>query len=70
MENRKYIVNRDDVYVGEVVRAERIYRVAVDNAFFGIKAGLLHPAGWCGYRSMLFVLDENGFSSDLPYDTY
>lgn len=67
MENRKYVVNRDDVYVGEVVRAEWIYRVGEDNEFFDMKAGLLHPAGWWSYRSMLFVPDENGFSNDLLY---
>lgn len=26
MENKKYKVNRDNIYVGEVVRTDRIYR--------------------------------------------
>ena len=67
MENRKYVVNRDDIYVGEVVRTERIYCFEGNNAYFGVNSGQLHPSGWYNYRSMLFVPDEDGFSNDLLY---
>lgn len=67
MENRKYVVNRDEIYVGEVVRAEGVYCFGGDNDFFGVKAGQLHPYGCYNYRSILFVPDEDGFSNDLLY---
>ena len=33
MENKKYVVCRDDIYVGELVRTDRITRYEGDSTF-------------------------------------
>lgn len=69
MENIKYKVNRDNIYVGEVVRTDRIYRYEGDTDFFRTKPGQLNTATWFSYRSMLFVPNEEKLSSDLLYQS-
>lgn len=69
MKDRKYVVSRDDVYVGEVVRAFNIYRDLGEVDIFEAKSGKLDTGSWFSYRSMLFVPDENNFSNDLLYKT-
>ena len=64
MENKKYVVNRDDIYVGEVVRADRIYR-----SDWYDRKDYLYTNAWYSYRSMLFVPNERKFSNDLLYRT-
>lgn len=64
MENRKYVVCRDNIYVGEVVRPFSIFG---DNYIFRTKSGKLYMHGWRSYRSMLFVPNENKLSNDLLY---
>ncbi len=46
MENRNYKVNRDNIYVGEVVRTDSIYRYNEDTAFFRTKPGMLDTGSW------------------------
>lgn len=60
MENRKYKVSRDNIYVGEVVRTDKIYHYAGDT-------GQLDTGIWFSYRSMLFVPNEEELSNDLLY---
>lgn len=67
MENRKYKVSRDNIYVGEVVRTNKIYRYESDTDFFGTKPGQLCTGSWFSYRSMLFVPNEKKLSNDLLY---
>ncbi len=67
MENRKYKVCRDNIYVGEVVRTNKIYRYEGDTDFFRTKPGQLNTDSWFSYRSMLFVPNEEKLSNDLLY---
>lgn len=67
MENRKYKVSRNNIYVGEVVRTDRIYRYEGDNDLFRTKPGQLDTESWFSYRSMLFVPNEEKLSNDLLY---
>ena len=67
MENKKYKVSRNNIYVGEVVRTDRIYRYEGDNDLFRTKPGQLDTESWFYYRSMLFVPNEEKLSNDLLY---
>lgn len=67
MENKKYKVNRDNIYVGEVVRTDRIYRYEGDTDFFRTKPGQLDTGSWFPYRSMLFIPNKEKLSNDLLY---
>lgn len=67
MENKKYVVCRDNIYVGEVVRTDSIFRYDGDNSFFRTKPGQLMTGSWRSYRSMLFVPNEDKLSNDLLY---
>lgn len=69
MENRKYVVRRYDIYVGEVVEIGNIYRYEGKSDFFGTKPGQLNTGSWSSLRSMLFVLNEGKLSNDLLYKT-
>lgn len=70
MENRKYLVSRNDVYVGEVINTiSGIYRLDDDCGFFGAKAGELDVSCWSSYRSMLFTLNDEKMSNDLLYNS-
>ncbi len=63
MENRKYKVNRDDIYVGEVIRICEINRYEETSD----KPWQLEVQWWHPYRSMLFVPTEEKLSNDLLY---
>lgn len=69
MQNRNYKVNRDDIYVGEVVRTNRIYRYDGDTNLFLTKPGQLTTSSWFSYRSMLFVPNEEKRTDDLLYQS-
>lgn len=69
MENKNYVVCRDNIYVGEVVRTDHIYRYNGEDYYFKIKTGALSTGIWKSYRSMLFVPNENKLSNDLLYRT-
>ena len=69
MENKKYVVCRDDIYVGELVRTDRITRYEGDSNFFRTKPGQLDTGSWRSYRSMLFVPNEKKLADDLLYKT-
>ena len=58
MKNIKYKVSRDNIYVGKVVRTDKIYRNKHDQ---------LDTGSWLAYRSMLFVPNEEKLSNDLLY---
>ncbi len=66
MEDMKYHVNKEDIYVGEVVRANRIYRCK-GGPIFGSISGELTVSSYFPYRSILFVPNEKNFSNDLLY---
>lgn len=67
MENRNYKVSRDNIYVGEVVKTDSIYRYEGDMNLFCTKPGQLCTDSWISYRSMLFVPNEEKLSNDLLY---
>ncbi len=69
MKNRNYVVCRDNIYVGEVVKAFRIYRYEGESIFFGTKPGQLNVNFGRPYRSMLFTLDESKRANDLLYQS-
>lgn len=69
MKNKRYVVCRDDIYVGEVIkiRSNKMYRNDGKEDFFYTKPGQLFPSAYRNCRSMLFVPNESGFSDDLLY---
>lgn len=68
MTNKKYVVCRDDIYVGEVIEIHnKIYRYEGKDNFFYIKSGQLYTPVYKSCRSMLFVTNESRFSDDLLY---
>lgn len=62
MKDGQYVVNRDDIYVGEVVESTSFYPDEDD-------ATKLTTGSYYHVRSMLFVLDEDGSANDLLYTT-
>lgn len=66
MENKDYIVRRKDIYIGEVLKAEGIYKRITSgiekSGFLGIKRSTF-------YRNILFTPTIDRFASDLLYDT-
>lgn len=69
MENRKYVIKRNAIHVGEVIRSDRIYRYEGKKESITCHPGQLAASSYYSYRSMLFVPDENGLSNDLLYRT-
>ena len=70
METRNYKVNRDDIYVGELISiTSKIYRHQADYTYFHTKPGELNVSSWFSYRSMLFVPNEEKLSNDLLYQS-
>lgn len=69
MENRKYKVNRDSIYVGEVAMTDRIYRYEGESDFFRTRTGQLDTGSWFSYRSMLFIPNEDKLSNDLLFQS-
>jgi hypothetical protein len=69
MESRKYTVCRDDIYVGSVVRTDRVYRYDGVEPFFNTQPGELDTGAYREYRTMLFVPDQNNFANDLLYNS-
>lgn len=67
MENRRYKVCRDNIFVGEVVRTHNIYRYEGDTGFIRVKPRQLDVGSWFSYRTMLFVPNEKKLSNDLLY---
>lgn len=68
MENRKYKVCRDNVYVGQVIRTSCVYQKRVMRASKE-KNGILDVDRWRGYRSILFTLNEDNLADDLLYNS-
>lgn len=58
MKNKDYIVRRNEIYAGQVVVADGVFD---KNGFFNVWS-------YRPLRSILFVLDENGYANDLLYD--
>lgn len=69
MKSREYLVSRDDIYVGEVIRTDSISRNIGNGNFSETKKRKLEPSIWQSYRSMLFVPNEKNLSNDLLYAT-
>lgn len=67
MKTKIYKVNRDNVYVGEVVKTDTIYRWNEEYEFFRTKPGQLNTGNYFPYRSMLFVPNEENLANDLLY---
>lgn len=65
MENKKYVVCRDDIYVGEVVRTDSISYCYNKNNYDYMTLGITGP--YKSYRSMLFVPNEVNLANDLLY---
>lgn len=63
MENRNYIVCRDDIHVGAVVKTDSIYEKSTTNN----DKPRLTTGSWRHYRSMIFVPNEKNLSNDLLY---
>jgi len=63
----KYMVCRDDIYVGEVIKINDIHSNIGE--LIDIKTGKLSIHSWKSYRSILFTLDENQRAFDLLYTT-
>lgn len=68
MENRKYKVCRDNIYVGEVIRTSCVYQRDVIGDKKD-KMDRLDVYGWRSYRSILFTLTEDNLADDLLYDS-
>lgn len=60
MNNKDYKINRDDIYVGEVVEASSICKYKDEEK--------LSVRSYKPYRSMLFVVNKDKLSDDLLYD--
>ncbi len=70
MTNKNYIVNRDNVYVGEVVEiTNNVCRRGSYIDYLNVKKGKLAIYSWMSYRSMLFTVDDNKMANDLLYKT-
>lgn len=69
MKNEDYVVRRDAIYVGEVVKSNTVYRLEGDKNSEYNQPEKLTTSIWTNYRSMLFVPDENLFSNDLLFDS-
>lgn len=67
MENKKYKVSRDNIYIGEVVSTDSIRRLNTN--MFHQKAGQLDVGVWKSYRSMLFVPNVENLADDLLYNS-
>lgn len=69
MVSRNYKVCRDNIYVGAVVRTDRVYRYEGEDDFFMTSPGQLDTGSYRPLRTMLFVPDKNNFANDLLYDS-
>lgn len=67
MENRKYTVKRDDIYVGEVIQTSTIYRYNYPDKYSEVSSDKIGVASAYGFRSMLFVPNDDLFAEDLLY---
>lgn len=68
MKNRKYIVCRDNVFVGEVIRTGCVFQkdaIGISSE----KTGMLGVGYWRSYRSILFTLNEANLADDLIYNS-
>jgi len=70
MENKNYKVKRDNIYVGAVVKSNKIFRVTSNNNLFNEKIGQLVSLGaYWNYRSMLFIPNEKKLANDLLFNS-
>ena len=69
MENRKYKVFRDNIYVGQLIKANKIYRYDGYNPPLDIKAGTILSEEKQIIRTILFVPDEKKLANDLLYNS-
>ena len=71
MENKKYKVKRDNIYVGEVIQTSTIYRYMKNTRYNDddddTRLGVFSAYG-C--RSMLFVPDANNYAGSIKLDEY
>ena len=67
MKDKKYVVSRDKIYVGQVIRTSSIYRFVSDKD--NAQKANIHIGTWKYYRSMLFVPDKNDLADDLLYNS-
>lgn len=69
MKNRGYKVSRANIFAGNLVKAESIYRHKGDYEIFHIKTGQLITGNCYSYRSILFVPNEKKLANDLLYNS-
>ena len=63
VKNRKYVVCRDNIYVGEVIKTDEIHpheekgkKILISSAYYSL-------------TSILFVLNDKGYAEDLIYNS-
>jgi hypothetical protein len=61
MKNGRYIINRDDIYVGQVIDTSSISKES--------DCKTLCAGPYCELRTMLFVLTKEKLAEDLLYDS-
>jgi len=69
MKDKNYKVCRDNIFVGQVISTDKIYRYSKKYRFYDDKSNDLVTGVYSIYRSMLFTLDENKLASDLLYQS-
>jgi len=69
MKNKNYKVCRDNIFVGQVISTDKIYRYSKKYRYYDDKSNGLVTGVYSIYRSILFTLDENKFASDLLYQS-
>lgn len=67
MENKKYKVSRDNIFVGTVAQTENIYRYLGEKEKNNIKKGDLFLEKAQNFRTMLFCLNQDKLANDLLY---
>lgn len=61
MKNRNYLVDRDNVFAGQVINAKNLYQ-SYDHT-------KVYPMNFNILRSTLFTLNKDNFADDLLYDS-
>ena len=63
MNDRKYEISRNDIYVGEVIKTDKINGYTCDGNL------IIYPSAYFSLRSILFIVNDNGYAEDLIYNS-
>ena len=69
MKSRNYKVHRENIYVGSVVRTNKIYFIKEDNPHMKKETEWLDTETWTLYRNILFVPNDALLADDLLYNS-